>query len=121
MKKITEITSLQAAGAPPKLIEEFIGNVNSGNREISIARMKSPEGWSEPGQTPEFDEYTIVLRGTLVAEGRNERHEIGENQALAVKKGEWVRYSTPRPEGAEYIAICLPAFSPELVHRDSDQ
>ncbi len=121
MKKITEITRLQAAGSPPKLIEEFIGNVNSGNREISIARMTSPEGWSEPGQAPEFDEYTIVLRGTLVAEGRNERHDIGENQALAVKKGEWVRYSTPLPGGAEYIAICLPAFSPDLVHRDDDR
>ncbi|MBN2080309.1 MAG: cupin [Spirochaetes bacterium] len=121
MKKIREITSLQAAGTPPKLIEEFIGNVNSGNSEISIARMKSPQGWNEPGQTPEFDEYTIVLRGTLVAEGRDERHEIGENQALMVKKGEWVRYSTPRPGGAEYIAICLPAFSPDLAHRDDGQ
>ena len=117
--KITEkITSIKAAGQPPKLIEEFIGNVNSGNDEISIARMKSPRGWSEPGQRPDFTEYTIVLKGTLVVETAHGTYEVNENQSIIIEKGEWVRYGTPRGDGAEYIAVCLPAFSPGRVHRD---
>jgi mannose-6-phosphate isomerase-like protein (cupin superfamily) len=117
MKKIETITQIKAAGRPPKLIEEFIGNVNSGNDDISIARMKSPGGWTEPGQRPDFTEYTIVLKGTLVVETARGTYEVNENQAIIVEKGEWVRYGTPG-EGAEYVSVCLPAFSPARVHRD---
>ena len=109
---------IPAAGKPPKIIEEFIGHVNSGTSAISIAKMTSPSGWSEPGQTPEFDEFTIVLRGKLQVETREAVHQVSTGQAIFVSRGEWVRYSTPDPEGAEYIAVCLPAFSPETVHRD---
>jgi quercetin dioxygenase-like cupin family protein len=116
---ITKPTVIPAAGEPPKVIEEFIGEVNSGTSAVSIAKMTSPCGWSEPGQTPEFDEYTIVLRGELQVETREAVHRISAGQAIIVSQGEWVRYSTPAPEGAEYIAVCLPAFSPATVHRDA--
>lgn len=118
MKTLERPTELKAAGFPPKIIQEFIGNANSKNKEISIARMKSPKGWSEPGQTPEFKEYTIVLKGTLVVETKENKKEIKENQAIIIEKGEWVKYSTPYEGGAEYMAICRPAFSIGLVHRD---
>lgn len=117
-KFIEQPTFIQAAGYPPKSIEEFFGRVNSQTSEVSIARMRSPEGWSEPGQTPEFDEYTVVLRGRLQVKLKNEILVVGPSQAILVSRGEWVQYSTPHPGGAEYIAICLPAFSPEIVHRD---
>jgi mannose-6-phosphate isomerase-like protein (cupin superfamily) len=109
---------LHAAGNPPKQIEEFIGRLNSKTNEVSIARMKSPCGWSEPGQTPEFDEYTVVLKGVLNVATKSGDQKVCAGQAIIVKKGEWVQYSTPGPEGAEYIAVCKPAFSPEIVHRD---
>jgi len=113
--KIEKPTIIKAAGDPPKKIEEYIGQVNSKTTALSIARMQSPPGWSEPAQTPEFDEYTIVLKGSLrVATGDTE-HRIDAGQAIIVPRGTTVRYSTP--EGAEYIAVCLPAFTPELVHR----
>jgi mannose-6-phosphate isomerase-like protein (cupin superfamily) len=110
---------IPAAGKPPKIIEEFIGQVNSGTSAVSIAKMTSPAGWSEPGQTPEFDEYTIVLRGQLQVEVGGDIHRVKAGQAIIVSRGEWVRYSTPGAEGAEYIAVCLPAFSPATVHRDA--
>ncbi|MCW9096224.1 MAG: cupin [Ignavibacteriaceae bacterium] len=110
-------TKIEAAGNKPKIIEEFIGKVNSSNEQISIAKMKSLEGWEEPGQTPEFDEYTLVLKGTLKVETKNQVFEVKAGQAIITHKEEWIKYSTPN-EGAEYIAICLPAFSPETVHRD---
>jgi mannose-6-phosphate isomerase-like protein (cupin superfamily) len=109
---------IEAAGQPPKLIEEFIGRVNSGTAAVSIARMKSPSGWSEPGQRPEFDEYTVVIRGTLHVKLKGAEFDVGVGQAIIVEAGEWVQYSSPSPEGAEYIAICIPAFSPETVHRE---
>jgi mannose-6-phosphate isomerase-like protein (cupin superfamily) len=109
---------IQAAGDKPKIIEEFIGHVSSKTAAISVARMKSPGGWSEPGQTPEFDEYTIVLNGVLVVADEMEVFEVLAGQAIIVHRGEWVQYSTPKPEGAEYISICVPAFSPQTVHRD---
>jgi mannose-6-phosphate isomerase-like protein (cupin superfamily) len=115
---IQKPTTIQAAGQPPKLIEEFIGRVNSGTAAVSIARMESPSGWSEPGQTPEFDEYSVVLRGSLHVKLKNREFDVEAGQAIIVKAGGWVQYSTPSPEGAEYIAVCLPAFSPETVHRD---
>lgn len=107
-----------AAGNKPKKIEEFIGRVNSGHSSVSIARMTSPAGWTEPGQTPEFDEFSLVLRGTLRVESRDSVLEVGPGQSVVAPRGEWVRYSTPGPEGAEYIAVCLPAFSPQSVHRE---
>jgi len=111
-------TRIHAAGEPPKTIEEYIGRVNSQTGEVSIARMISPRGWSEPGQTPEFDEYTVVLRGKLRVETRDEILDVNAGQAMITRRGEWIRYSTPE-EGAEYIAVCLPAFSPDTVRRDS--
>ena len=111
-------TIVAAAGKPPKTIQEFVGRVNSAASAISIAKMISPSGWREPGQTPEFDEYTIVLRGELRVETREAVYTVAAGQAIIARGGEWVRYSTPGPEGAEYIAVCLPAFSPETVHRD---
>jgi quercetin dioxygenase-like cupin family protein len=111
-------TCVQAAGAPPKTIEEFIGRVNSSTSTVSVARMTSPPGWSEPGQTPEFDEYSLVLRGQLRLETREGRWDVIAGQAVIAHRGEWVRYSTPGAEGAEYIAVCVPAFAPGLVHRD---
>lgn len=113
-------TVVQAAGNKPKRIEEFVGRVNSGTIGVSLARMTSPSGWVEPGQAPEFEEFTLVLRGTLVVEGRDSRLEVGAGQAVMVPAGEWVRYSTPGPDGAEYVAVCLPAFSPFTVHRDAE-
>lgn len=109
---------IEAAGQPPKIIEEFIGRVASQTEQVSIARMTSPVGWSEPAQTPEFDEFTVVLRGCLVVETGAGSIEVRAGQAIVVPRGEPVRYSTPHPDGAEYIAVCLPAFSPQTVHRD---
>ncbi len=117
---ITAPTVIPAAGEPPKIIEEFIGRVNSGSESISIAKMTSPSGWREQGQTPEFDEYTVVLRGELQVETRETVYKVAAGQAIIVSAGEWVRYSTPGTEGAEYIAVCLPAFSPQTVHRDAE-
>jgi quercetin dioxygenase-like cupin family protein len=114
----TEPKTLLAAGKPPKTILEYFGRVSSGDESVSIARMVSPEGWSEPGQRPEFREFTLVLHGCLVVETQGESYRVTEGQAVATEPGEWVRYSTPEPEGAEYVAICLPAFSPTSVHRD---
>jgi len=110
---------VEAAGNKPKVIEEFIGRVNSQTDDVSIARMKSPSGWIEPGQTPEFDEYTIVLRGMLRVTTRKGSTDVHAGQAIIAQGGEWVQYSTPGPDGAEYIAVCLPAFSPASVHRDT--
>jgi mannose-6-phosphate isomerase-like protein (cupin superfamily) len=107
-----------AAGEPPKLIDEFAGRASGGEERVSIARMRSPAGWSEPGQRPEFDEYTVVLAGSLSVESESGSLDVGAGQGVLVRAGEWVRYSTP--DGAEYVAICLPAFSPETVHRDDD-
>ncbi len=119
MIKLIETPSvIQAAGTKPKRIEEFVGRVNTTTPDVSIARMTSPEGWIEPGQAPEFDEYTVVLRGSLRVESRDAAIEVHASQAVHVPAGEWVRYSTPRPGGAEYIAVCVPAFSPQTVHRD---
>lgn len=112
-------TRIQAAGTPPKTIEEFIGRVTSDTTALSLARMVSPPGWSESGQTPEFDEFTVVLRGQLRVETRDGAQDVLAGQAVISPRGQWVRYSTPGPEGAEYIAVCLPAFSPQTVHRDA--
>lgn len=109
---------IKAAGSVPKKIDEFVGRVASGTKELSIARMKSPSGWKEPGQQPEFDEYTVVLNGMLRIATREKVYDVHSNQAVIVPAGEWVQYSTPTEEGAEYIAVCLPAFTPETVHRD---
>ncbi len=109
---------ITAAGNKPKIIEEYVGRVNSGTPGVSIARMKSPSGWKEPGQTPEFDEYTVVLQGMLRVESKGGVLDVSAGQAVLVQKGEWVRYSTPGPDGAVYVAVCLPAFSPDTVHRD---
>jgi len=111
-------TRVTAAGNKPKLIDEYIGHANSGHGAVSVAHMRSPAGWLEPGQTPEFDEFTIVLRGLLRVEHRGGCLEVRAGQAVIVNRGEWVRYGTPEAEGAEYIAVCLPAFSPDTVHRD---
>ncbi|NUQ77032.1 MAG: cupin domain-containing protein [Polyangiaceae bacterium] len=111
-------TRIEAAGNKPKLIDEYIGRVNSRTDAASIAHMRSPGGWVEPGQTPEFDEFTIVLKGTLRVEHRGGSLDVHAGQAVITHKGEWVRYSTPEDQGAEYIAVCLPAFSPDTVHRD---
>ncbi len=111
-------TTIQAAGTPPKLIEEFVGRVNSKSDAVSIALMRAPGGWQEPGQTPEFDEYTVVLKGRLHIQLRDDEYDVHSGQAVIVPAGEWVRYSTPVPEGAEYLAVCLPAFSPDTVKRD---
>ena len=112
-------STIEAAGNKPKIIEEYVGRVNSGTEGVSIARMRSPGGWEEPGQTPEFDEYTVVLRGTLRVKTRDETFDVAAGQAVITKAGEWVQYSTPGEEGAEYVAVCLPAFSMETVHRDA--
>lgn len=115
---ITQPTRVVAAGNKPKQIEEFVGRVNSQHEAVSVARMKSPSGWVEPGQRPEFWEISVVLAGTLHVEHEGGKLEVDAGQALVCEPGEWIRYSTPGPEGAEYIAICLPAFSPTTVHRD---
>ncbi len=111
-------TVVKAAGSKPKLIQEFIGQVNTGTNEVSIARMKSPGGWVEPGQRPDFDEYTLVLSGMLRVTSETETIDVRAGQAVIVRGGEWVQYSTPESEGAEYVAVCLPAFSIATVHRD---
>jgi mannose-6-phosphate isomerase-like protein (cupin superfamily) len=111
-------TVVPAAGEPPKRIAEYVGRVNSGTTAVSIAHMKSPQGWVEPGQRPEFEEYTVVLAGCLRVEHEGGSMEVKAGQAVMASKGEWVRYSSPHPGGAEYVAVCLPAFSPEIVHRD---
>jgi len=116
---IPKPTRIQAAGNKPKIIEEYIGRVNSQTSDVSVAHMRSPGGWVEPGQTPEFDEYTVVLTGTLRVETKSETLDVHAGQAVITKKGEWVRYSTPQPGGAEYIAVCLAAFSMDTVHRDA--
>ena len=115
-KKIESPTVVPAEGTEPKIIEEYVGRVNTGDAAVSIARMRSPQGWEEPAQTPEFDEYTVVLKGTLRVTHRGGAFDVRAGQAVFARRGEWVRYSTP--EGAEYVAVCLPAFSPQTVHRD---
>ena len=111
-------STVQAAGNPPKQIEEYIGRVNSNTDTVSIARMISPAGWTEPGQNPEFDEYTVVLKGMLQVKHKEGIFKVRPGQAILTRAGEWVQYSTPEAEGAEYIAVCMPAFSPLTVHRD---
>lgn len=120
MKHITQPTIIQAAGTPPKQIEEFIGRVNSRTSEVSIARMTSPAGWSEPRQKPLFNEYTVVLRGTLKIRMEDRELDVTEGQSVIIEADEWVQYSTPYPGGAEYIAVCVPAFSPATVHREGE-
>jgi mannose-6-phosphate isomerase-like protein (cupin superfamily) len=115
---ISQPSVIEAAGNKPKRIEEYAGRVNSGHREVSVARMKSPEGWVEPGQRPEFEEITVVIAGMLRVEHEGGALEVRAGQAVVTAPGEWVRYSTPEPGGAEYVAVCLPAFSPATVHRD---
>ena len=115
---IPKPTRITAAGNKPKLIDEYIGRVNSKTDAASVAHMRSPGGWVEPGQTPEFEEFTIVLKGMLRVEYKGGSLDVHASQAVITHPGEWVRYSTPNPEGAEYIAVCLPAFSPATVHRD---
>ncbi len=110
---------VEAAGTRPKLIDEYVGRVNTGDVALSIAHMRSPEGWEEPGQTPEFREFTIVLSGMLRVESLEGTLEVRAGQAVIARAGEWIRYSTPEAGGAEYIAVCLPAFSVQTVHRDA--
>jgi quercetin dioxygenase-like cupin family protein len=117
-KLIAAPTIVEAAGTKPKRIEEYAGRVNSGHASVSVARMTSPSGWAEPGQRPEFEEITVVLRGMLRVEHDAGAIEVRAGQAVVTAPGEWIRYSTPDADGAEYIAICLPAFSPATVHRD---
>jgi mannose-6-phosphate isomerase-like protein (cupin superfamily) len=111
-------TRVTAAGNKPKLIDEYVGRVNSATAAVSVAHMRSPAGWIEPGQTPAFDEFTVVLRGSLRVTHRDGAFDVRAGQAVHARAGEWVQYSTPGPEGAEYVAVCLPAFSPDTVHRD---
>jgi mannose-6-phosphate isomerase-like protein (cupin superfamily) len=111
---------IEAAGNKPKRIEEYAGRVRSGHANVSVARMVSPGGWVEPGQRPEFEEITVVLRGRIRVEHEAGALDVREGQAVVASPGEWVRYSSPDPEGAEYVAVCLPAFSPDTVHRDAD-
>jgi uncharacterized cupin superfamily protein len=113
---ITTPSRVEAAGTKPKLIDEFVGRVNTGEGRVSVARMQSPAGWVEPGQRPEFDEWTLVLDGSLHVEHEGGKLEVGAGQAVLARAGEWVRYSTP--DGAQYVAVCLPAFGPDSVHRD---
>ena len=113
-------TVVPSAGTQPKRIEEFFGRVTTDDERLSVARMRSPQGWTEPGQRPDFDEVTLVLHGMLHVEHEGGHLEVHAGQAVVASRGEWVRYSTPGADGAEYVAICLPAFSPETVHRDGD-
>jgi mannose-6-phosphate isomerase-like protein (cupin superfamily) len=115
---ITTPTRIEAAGNKPKLIDEYFGRVNSRTEHVSIAHMRSPGGWVEPGQTPQFEEFTVVLKGMLRVAHRGGSLDVRAGQAVIAHPGEWVQYSTPEPDGAEYIAICIPAFSPATVHRD---
>jgi mannose-6-phosphate isomerase-like protein (cupin superfamily) len=120
MAKFIDAPSIiKAEGNKPKIIEEYIGRVNTQTDDISIARMKSPEGWVEPGQTPEFEEFTLVIRGNLNVKTKESNISLKEGQAILIRGGEWVQYSSPEPGGAEYISVCLPAFSPISVHRDN--
>ena len=119
-KKIEGPSIIEAAGNKPKIIEEYVGRVNSWTSDLSIARMISPGGWQEPGQKPEFHEYTVVLKGMLRVESETGVIDVHAGEAVVVEAGEWVRYSTPGAHGAEYIAVCLPAFSPDTVHRDDE-
>lgn len=112
-------TRVEAAGNKPKLIDEYVGRVTTGHDQCSVAHMRSPGGWLEPGQTPEFDEFTVVLRGMLRVGHRDGVLDVRAGQAVLARRGEWVQYSTPEPDGAEYIAVCLPAFTPATVHRDA--
>ena len=116
---IAQPTRITAAGNKPKLIDEYIGRVNSAESRLSVAHMRSPSSWVEPGQTPEFDEFTVVLKGTLRVTHKNGALDVSAGQAVVTRAGEWVQYGTPHADGAEYIAVCLPAFSPQTVHRDS--
>jgi mannose-6-phosphate isomerase-like protein (cupin superfamily) len=118
IRKINNPSVINAAGTGGKVIEEYFGRVNSKTSDVSIAHMNSPAGWEEPGQCPEFDEYTVVLKGTIQVRTKTEVHVIKEGEGIFTGKDEWVQYSTPFEGGAEYIAICLPAFSPDIVHRD---
>jgi quercetin dioxygenase-like cupin family protein len=118
-KLIESPTQVAAVGSPPKTIMEYVGRANTGSEHLSIARMTSPAGWSEPGQRPEFAEVTLVLSGAVHVETESGTHRVGPSQAIMTEPGEWVRYSTPEAEGAEYLAVCLPAFSPDTVHRDA--
>ena len=115
---IGKASRVEAAGTPPKLIDEYFGRVNSGEPGVSVAHMRSPSGWSEPAQRPEFDEYTVVLRGSLRVETDDGVFDVEAGQAVHTRPGERVRYGTPGPDGAEYISVCLPAFAPETVHRE---
>ena len=115
---IAQPTRVEAAGMPPKLIDEYVGRVNTRTEDLSIAHMRSPAGWSEPGQTPQFDEYTLVLRGRLRVDHAAGTLEVRAGQAVLARAGEWIRYSTPDADGAEYISVCRPAFSPDTVRRD---
>lgn len=116
---VPEPVRVTAAGNKPKLIDEYVGRVSTGASHVSVAHMRSPGGWIEPGQTPEFEEVTVVLRGLLRVEHEGGVLDVRAGQAVVTAPGEWVRYSTPEPEGAEYVAVCLPAFSPDTVHRDA--
>ena len=117
-ERIDQPTLIESAGNRPKQIEEYFGRVNTGDERVSVARMNSPEGWREPGQRPEFEELTVVLAGMLRVEHEDGALAVRAGQAVMTRPGEWVRYSTPEPGGAEYVAVCLPAFSPDTVHRD---
>ena len=116
---IAQPTVIAAAGTKPKVIEEYAGLVNSGHAQVSVARMVSPQGWEEPGQRPEFEEVTVVLKGMLRVEHEGGVLDVRAGQAVVASPGEWIRYSSPEPGGAEYVAVCLPAFSPATVHRDA--
>jgi len=115
---VAQPTRISAAGTKPKLIDEYIGRVNTQTAAVSVAHMRSPQGWEEPGQTPEFDEFTLVLKGLLRVQHKGGHMDVTPGQAVIAHAGEWIRYSTPAAEGAEYIAVCLPAFSMDTVHRD---
>jgi mannose-6-phosphate isomerase-like protein (cupin superfamily) len=115
---IAQPSIVESAGNKPKIIREFVGRVNSATSSVSIAQMQSPGGWVEPGQTPEFDEYTLVLRGTVRVMHKNGTLDVSQGQTVLAPAREWVQYSTPEPTGAEYVSVCIPAFSPDLVHRD---
>jgi mannose-6-phosphate isomerase-like protein (cupin superfamily) len=113
---VEKASRVEAAGTPPKLIDEYIGRVNTGTDRVSVAHMRSPAGWSEPAQTPAFDEYTVVLTGSLLVRHRDGEFEVRAGQAVIAHAGEWVQYSTP--DGAEYVAVCIPAFAPDIVNRE---
>lgn len=120
IKHVKNPSVIKAAGNKKKIIEEYFGRVNSGTSEVSIAKMKSPEGWEEPGQEPEFDEYTIVLKGKLQVKTKSKTVVVEKGQGILIKRNQWVQYSSPFKGGAKYIAVCMPAFSPDIVHRDAE-